>query len=1210
MENIYNQGKTSLKSILLATTLFTLFFNAANAQTFVQRNVAGSATTSAQLSSTTAKRVQSIYTPFELGNPVKSGFVDTIYFKRSSTSSGQNHTDFEIYLGQTTDTVLTTNMDNNATNANLVKVFGAGALSIPTGGTAGDWVAIPLDNINFKYDSSLSLVVETRFTTNGSSLSWLVQTGTHDPTNTNKKVIANNPTASTGAFNVQRANFAFFAQPVNVDDAAVMSVYGINSPAVPANHSAQVTIRNYGTDTLKNVLIGWDVNGVVQTPFAWSGSLARSESEANITISSFNFTDYNSTITAWVYAPNGNTDGNNSNDTSSLSIKVCNPLVGNYTIDQTQATAGNNFASFNEIADRLNNCGISGHVNISVAAGTGPYLEQVIFNNIQGSDDTARIYLNGNGEVIKLGVPILSNVPTSNPNRHIVRLADVKYFTLDNLKVELDSGSTAFMGVHLFNTASYVTVKNCTIDMKGTTSTLIGGVILSGSQSSILTSGNYDSVLIDANTTIAGGYGTSVYGLASPLSKRIVILNNTFYDFNDNGVYLRETDGTVVINNTINRRNGNVGGLAQGIQVAQTANINARIIGNYISTELKTANNFRGVYIYGGAGHQAYNNVFYNFQNTTGNEVTAFKVRGGAPEIYFNTIVFNSTDTSTGKLSALVEELGNTNFVFKNNMVSITQPCDSIRVFVVPNSTNLTSSFSSENNIYNVPNGRLAQRTGTFYNTLADWQAATFQDGSSYEFDPLYATATLPFVPTNPSVNNLGTPIAGITTDVLDNTRSATFPDAGAYEFSPCVDPAQPTAISGDTLVCKGSTKTYIVPALGSELYFWNVPADANITSGQSSSTITVEFGTLSGEVTVVAQDTCGTSDTTRLAIVVQDSLAAPAAIFGDTTLCANENGVAYSVAAIANADSYNWTVTGTTLVSGQGTNAIEVDFASTSATIAVAASNDVCGSSATSTVQVLVSTAPPTPGLIAGDTSLCVGVAGVAFEIDSVAGADNYVWTVTNGTLVSGQSSKLVSVDFASAAVATVSVAASNACGQSDSSVLQVAVHALPVVTFTLPTDQYCSTGAAFSLTGGSPTGGVYSGTAVLANDTFVPATAGVGKYEITYTYTDNNGCEATATDSITVNVCSGIEDVSELLGKVTVSPNPFSLFTIVEFEKTPETIVNVTLADAEGRIVRNFVTTDKSFLVERNSLSTGMYYLILKSNNIVFERKRIVVQ
>ena len=65
------------------------------------------------------------------------------------------------------------------------------------------------------------------------------------------------------------------------------------------------------------------------------------------------------------------------------------------------------------------------------------------------------------------------------------------------------------------------------------------------------------------------------------------------------------------------------------------------------------------------------------------------------------------------------------------------------------------------------------------------------------------------------------------------------------------------------------------------------------------------------------------------------------------------------------------------------------------------------------------------------------------------------------------------------------------------------------------------CSDAPAFTLTGGTPTGGTYTGTGVSAG-MFNPATANTGSNIITYTYTDVNTCSGTCTFDITVNIAS----------------------------------------------------------------------------------------
>ncbi|MEM9921326.1 MAG: T9SS type A sorting domain-containing protein [Bacteroidota bacterium] len=95
------------------------------------------------------------------------------------------------------------------------------------------------------------------------------------------------------------------------------------------------------------------------------------------------------------------------------------------------------------------------------------------------------------------------------------------------------------------------------------------------------------------------------------------------------------------------------------------------------------------------------------------------------------------------------------------------------------------------------------------------------------------------------------------------------------------------------------------------------------------------------------------------------------------------------------------------------------------------------------------------------------------------------------------------------------------NGCTASASDMIEV--FALPVVAFTAPMDLCVDAGVQMSLGGGTPTGGIYSGPGVMDGGdgmtySFDPATAGVGVQTITYTFTDGNGCTASASDMIEV--------------------------------------------------------------------------------------------
>ncbi len=103
-----------------------------------------------------------------------------------------------------------------------------------------------------------------------------------------------------------------------------------------------------------------------------------------------------------------------------------------------------------------------------------------------------------------------------------------------------------------------------------------------------------------------------------------------------------------------------------------------------------------------------------------------------------------------------------------------------------------------------------------------------------------------------------------------------------------------------------------------------------------------------------------------------------------------------------------------------------------------------------------------------------------------------------------------------------TITYTYTDVSGCSNSCTFNITVFDLPAVT--CPPDMIVAINdPSFTLTGGNPAGGVYSGSGV-SDNTFYPATAGTGVHTITYTYTDGNGCTNICTFTITVNDLPGV--------------------------------------------------------------------------------------
>jgi hypothetical protein len=177
------------------------------------------------------------------------------------------------------------------------------------------------------------------------------------------------------------------------------------------------------------------------------------------------------------------------------------------------------------------------------------------------------------------------------------------------------------------------------------------------------------------------------------------------------------------------------------------------------------------------------------------------------------------------------------------------------------------------------------------------------------------------------------------------------------------------------------------------------------------------------------------------------------------------------------------------------------------------------------------------------------------------------------------------------------------NGCSAVSASI-GVTVNPLPAVKFIGVTDNVCNTAVPYTLSGGSPAGGVYSGPGV-SGGVFDPGAAGPGSHALTYTYTDANGCSNSATNYVFVDDCSGIEELDEF--GVDVYPNPTQ--GVVSISSESSLIASVKVFDAAGRLVVLHEGNGQEIKVDLSRYETGIYTLEISADNQLL-RTRVVKQ
>ncbi len=444
--------------------------------------------------------------------------------------------------------------------------------------------------------------------------------------------------------------------------------------------------------------------------------------------------------------------------------------------------------------------------------------------------------------------------------------------------------------------------------------------------------------------------------------------------------------------------------------------------------------------------------------------------------------------------------------------------------------------------------------------------------------------------------------------------------------------------ISGPSVQCMavvtGSATFSTSSVFDATGYSWTVPNGMIIVSGQGTTSIFVTWAPqavsngIIGSISVTANNSCGAGPASSLAVDINYTAPVrPSSISGPTKLCPGDNGV-YSVAPVARASSYVWTLpAGMSIISGTGTNVITVDVngAYLGGVVSARAANN-CGQSPNRDRSVTVSV-PAASASISGPATGVCGASGVVYSAAAVVSATGYNWSAPAGaTIMSGQGSISITVDFDGAyAGGNVSVNATNSCGTGAARNLNVS--GAPGLPGVIAGDITICPGQSGVAYGVATVTGAASYLWSLPGGTTI--TSGQGTKDILATWGTNpasglnlsvnasNGCGTSANRvlngiSISVAHCGPrFGDQGEITG-LNVYPNPTADRATVVFTSTEGADFNIKMVDLSGRTIMNERGTAASGLNQRevnvSEMSAGIYFVVIETNNVVEQIKMIV--
>jgi len=697
----------------------------------------------------------------------------------SSSGSAPSNTylkDYTIKIGTTNENVLST-----AWLTGLTQVY-YNPMYVNTAG----WNVHPF-TVDFIWDGTSNIVIETCFdkyvTASDYSYNAQVnQTATSFISSHSYRSDAGGvcPSTSNSATASQRPNIKInFLQSNESRDAGITQIsqpIGIVETTLP--HSIKIRLKNFGTDTLKKVTVNWALDEVGQGSYNWIGSLTQDVSSSLVTIGNINVPAGSHILKVWTSLPNDSADLNALNDTLKVNLYGCSQILnGTYTVGNASA----NFTTFADLMNVFSNCGVSGTVTIKIKPGT--YNQQLVLSAFPGVSSTNRvIFESETGD--KSSVVFTYSAQGTNDN-YVIKLDNANYFTIRNISVK-PAGAANGYGIVFDGTSSYNVIESNLIEMPMTSSNTYAGI--------------YDGTAINnynifRNNIVKNGY-YGIYssgGSSSSLQKGSIIEGNIINGFYYYGIYSNYQDSVVINSNII--ENGSNAGVAYGIYAGYNDNL-LSISKNkiYVHTSGTSAN--YGIYVYycdnTATQPGIISNNFISQSGTTGSIYGIDNYYSTYQKYLYNSVNITSGSTTGGAFYST----NGSNIDLYNNIFSNTG--GGYAYYIGTTSAIVNSNY---NDIYTTGTN-LAYWSG-IKTSLAALKTASSKDVNSISVNPNFASLTDLHL-NNSQLNNLGTPLAEVLTDIDGNNRNAATPDIGADEFDLIADDAGVVAVVEPGAPCAG----------------------------------------------------------------------------------------------------------------------------------------------------------------------------------------------------------------------------------------------------------------------------------------------------------------------------------------------------------------------------------------------------------------------
>lgn len=211
--------------------------------------------------------------------------------------------------------------------------------------------------------------------------------------------------------------------------------------------------------------------------------------------------------------------------------------------------------------------------------------------------------------------------------------------------------------------------------------------------------------------------------------------------------------------------------------------------------------------------------------------------------------------------------------------------------------------------------------------------------------------------------------------------------------------------------------------------------------------------------------------------------------------------------------------------------------------------------------------------------------------EVGGGSGNYTFLWTSNPAGFTSTEQNPIVYPEVTT--TYTLNVGDGNNIADDEISVI---VNPLPIIELGNWPEYLCNQQQPPVQLTATPFGGAYSGNNVTTDGIFSAEEATLGWHVITYTYVDENDCEAISQDSIFVDDCVGIEGYEKAI-TLNIYPNPTRNLINVQIDGLKHADANISLVNIVGQVIyEKEVTRQKEVYTTAINLTeqeSGLYIL-----------------